>query len=167
MFFRINQGADHIRLEISSEKRAIKLAHEAFHGFLEDHGTGNAVPVYLVLDELLHNAVKHGNASDPGRSVRCRLSMVAPGFVELAVADEGPGFAHDETSTTFSGEPPTVARRGLFVARALSDSLGFSDGGRCVTALIPLLESIADDGALSGAMGDVWPETAYTAAGVG
>ncbi len=51
-----------------------------------------AVPLALVLNELLANAVKHGNRPDgtPGH-VRVGLTEV-DGALELVVADEGPGF---------------------------------------------------------------------------
>ncbi|MCP4645382.1 MAG: ATP-binding protein [bacterium] len=156
MYFRICQEADRIRFEISSEKRAIELAHETCLGFLTDHGARNAVPVYVVLDELLKNAMKHGNGCDPGRHIQCSLSAVSGGLFELSVSDEGAGFAYEELDTTLPDDPRTVTRRGLIVARALSESLEFSDGGRCVTAKIPVTESTASDGANGSALGGLW-----------
>ncbi|GAB2178993.1 PAS domain S-box protein [Dongia sp. agr-C8] len=50
----------------------------------------SAMPLALILNELLTNAVKHGMKSRPGRIV-VRLEREGEGYV-LTVEDEGPGF---------------------------------------------------------------------------
>jgi two-component sensor histidine kinase len=80
-------------------------------------GNDAAVPLALVLNELVANAVKHGIRTDaaPG-AIRVGLSAARDGEVELWVEDEGPGF-----------EPAAgVARRasGLGLVRGLMRQLG-------------------------------------------
>ena len=101
----------------------------------EPAGIGNdaAVPLALVLNELVANAAKHGTRTNgaPGQ-IRVGLSAAPDGSVELWVEDEGAGF-----------EPATgVTRRasGLGLVRGLARQLGakFSvergrvGGARCV-----------------------------------
>jgi two-component sensor histidine kinase len=91
-----------------------------------------AVPLALILHELLANAVTHG---PPERPIRAELSETATGFV-LLVEDEGPGFVL-----------PPISRRssGLGLVRGLAGQLGgrFSvergerGGARCVLRVEP------------------------------
>ena len=50
-----------------------------------------AMPLALILNELLTNAVKHGLADRRDGEIRVGLSRAADGFV-LHVEDDGPGF---------------------------------------------------------------------------
>jgi len=70
-----------------------------------------AVPLALILNELLANAVKHG---PPGGRIRATLAEHGSSF-ELTVEDEGPGFV-----------PPLSSRRtsGLALVRGLVRQLG-------------------------------------------
>ncbi|WP_135469127.1 sensor histidine kinase [Crenalkalicoccus roseus] len=92
-----------------------------------------AVPLALILNELLANALKHGVRPDgsPGL-VRVALDRTEDGAIELAVEDEGPGF-----------EPEAGALRrasGLGLVRGLARQLGAAfaigrgeaGGARCV-----------------------------------
>ena len=47
--------------------------------------------IKLALEEALINAIKHGNQMDSTRKC-ASLYRVAPGFFEVRVVDEGPGF---------------------------------------------------------------------------
>ena len=87
----------------------------------------SAVPLALILNELLTNALKHGVRSDgmPG-AIKVCLMAAADAVVELSVEDEGPGF-------NLTG---TIARRasGLGLVRGLARQIGgaFSAGPRPV-----------------------------------
>jgi PAS domain S-box-containing protein len=72
----------------------------------------SAMPLALILNELLTNAVKHGMKSRPGR-IEVRLERAGEGFM-LSVEDEGPGF-----------ELETVVRRssGLQLVQGLARQL--------------------------------------------
>jgi two-component sensor histidine kinase len=58
----------------------------------------SAVPLALILNELLVNAVKHGGEG----AIRVRLGCAADRF-ELSVEDDGPGFAPEATARRGSG----------------------------------------------------------------
>jgi len=85
-----------------------------------------AIPLALILNELLTNALKYGGGPHgPPGGVRVRLAPFDGAGVELAVEDDGPGF-----------EPGVAAGRhasGLGLVRGLTRQLGGSfvvEGGR-------------------------------------
>jgi PAS domain S-box-containing protein len=59
-----------------------------------------AMPLALILNELLTNAAKHG--ADPSHSIRVSLTKGSE-FFELDVEDDGPGFELDPASRRSSG----------------------------------------------------------------
>jgi two-component sensor histidine kinase len=77
----------------------VSINYEATAGSLPK---GTAVPVALVLNELLTNAAKHG-ANDRGQvTVNVGLSQHS-GEIELYVQDRGPGFNFDGSAVQSSG----------------------------------------------------------------
>jgi PAS domain S-box-containing protein len=78
-----------------------------------------AVPIALMLNELLANAVRFGVG--PSREIRISLER-RPECFSLTVADDGPGFVMDETSSKRAS--------GLGLVRGLARQLG----GRLVVA---------------------------------
>lgn len=100
-----------------------------------------AVPLALILNEFVANALKHGLRSD-GKPAQVRVALTAggDGVVELSVEDEGPGF-----------EPEAGAGRrasGLALVRGLARQVGGSlkiergqhAGARCAIRLWSLAE---------------------------
>jgi len=77
-----------VALEIVSD--SIELAN--------DH----AVPLALILNELITNAVKHAAAPAGSAAVRVRLAE-SEGWVTLSVEDDGPGFDFNEARRRSSG----------------------------------------------------------------
>lgn len=76
-----------------------------------------AMPLALILNELLTNAVKHGAAGGAPVPVRASLDEWGDGVLELAVEDGGPGFVSAEAG---------AGRRasGLGLVRGLARQLG-------------------------------------------
>ncbi len=61
-----------------------------------------AMPLALILNELLTNAAKHGVNRTTSTTVRVRLADVGGAF-ELSVEDEGPGFDLEKVRNSSSG----------------------------------------------------------------
>jgi PAS domain S-box-containing protein len=61
-----------------------------------------AIPLALILNELISNAVKHARGDRPGVTVHVSLIQNADGW-RLGVADDGPGFVLDTTRRRASG----------------------------------------------------------------
>jgi two-component sensor histidine kinase len=105
---------DKVRLDLHSD--ADKLANDV------------AVPLALILNELITNAAKYGTGADGPGAVRVALSETEGRFT-LTVEDDGPGFDLCEVRRRSSG-------LGLVMGLARQIGGGFrverSRGARCV-----------------------------------
>ncbi len=84
--------------------------------------------ISMSLIQAVENAIVHGNNSDPAKSVlivadRCK------GGVYFSVSDQGAGFNYLD----FGSMPEQEGRgTGIYIMKALSDNLSFSDNGSTV-----------------------------------
>ncbi len=88
--------------------------------------------ILIALTEAVNNAIHHGNALDPAKRVQLAYA-VADGKVTFFVSDEGPGF--DFQHLPDPTDPQNIEKphgRGVFLMRALSDGVVFSDNGASV-----------------------------------
>jgi PAS domain S-box-containing protein len=88
-----------------------------------------AMPLALILNELLTNAVKHGVNADGGGTIRVTLKESEHRYI-LCVEDDGPGFDFDATRARSSG---------LFLIQGLARQLG----GKFVVSRSPTRCSVA------------------------
>jgi two-component sensor histidine kinase len=79
--------------------RQADVAVEAAGGVLSNDA---AVPLALIVDELIANAVKHGKGERNRVTVKIALVKESQDWV-LSVADDGPGFTFRETDRRASG----------------------------------------------------------------
>jgi PAS domain S-box-containing protein len=89
----------------------LKIVCEAVEAQLAND---SAMPLALILNELLTNAVKHGSSRTTASSVRVSLTRQEPSFA-LCVEDDGPGFDLDAVRDRASG---------LQLVQALARQLG-------------------------------------------
>jgi PAS domain S-box-containing protein len=105
--------------------RQVDIAIDETSGVLSND---SAVPLALIVNELITNAVKHGKGERNRVAVRIGLARDAKDWV-LSVVDDGPGFQFEETGRRASGLGLVsgLARqlRGTFEVTA-------SQGARCV-----------------------------------
>lgn len=86
-----------------------------------------AIP--LAVDELLVNAIKHGNKMDPAKSVTVDVA-VGPDELSLAVEDEGAGFSPEKLPAEFSPENLLDEEgRGIMMVRYYVDELLYHKSG--------------------------------------
>lgn len=93
-----------------------------------------AIP--LAINELVINAIKHGNKSDPDKEVKVEAKLSSGKFA-LTVEDEGDGFNFSALPKGFSEESLlNETGRGLLMVRYYMDELKFEkDGSRVVCSL--------------------------------
>jgi two-component sensor histidine kinase len=98
---------------------------EAASGLLANDA---AVPLALIVNELITNAVKHARGERGHVSIRIKLVPVDQEFV-LEIADDGPGFTMGEPQKRASGLGLVIA-----LARQLGGTLNVTTdrGARCV-----------------------------------
>lgn len=111
----------HLAEKLIDEACARYNVHESLYG-----------NILIALTEAVNNAIHHGNALDPSKQVL--LGYVMDGNkVTFIVSDEGPGFDHEHLPDPT--DPQNIEKphgRGVFLMRALSDSVEFSDNGATV-----------------------------------
>jgi CheY-like chemotaxis protein len=91
--------------------------------------------VSVCADELLTNALIHGNELDEDKKISIQLVFDSEKFT-MSFEDEGRGFDYHKLMAALSAEqvvPPT--KRGLFIVKSLMDELSFNESGNKVTAV--------------------------------
>lgn len=99
--------------------------------------------ILIALTEAVNNAIHHGNALDPDKQVKLGYTIEGE-KITFIVTDEGPGF--DFENLPDPTDPENIEKphgRGVFLMRALSDHVEFSDNGSTAAitfSLIPVSE---------------------------
>lgn len=89
--------------------------------------------IHLALDELITNALTHGNSGDSKKQVLVRYS-IGHGVVRVAVKDEGPGFIPDLDEFHLTSEQLMErGRRGIYLVKSLMDEMHYNEHGNEVT----------------------------------
>ncbi len=104
---------------------------ETLRGF---EGLSDPLILRLCLEELLHNAMEHGNRCDRTKKVYITVKA-EPKRAVIRVRDEGEGFDHRKLASR-AEEPPGVLSergRGLMSVRHYADELRFNREGNEVT----------------------------------
>lgn len=87
--------------------------------------------VQLGLQEVLVNAVRHGNGSDPGKCLRVRR-ILTPRWLVFQVQDEGCGVPVQARAACLPDQPDALCGRGLFLIHACFDDVRWSARGNRV-----------------------------------
>ena len=96
--------------------------------------------ISICIDELLNNALVHGNDLDP--ALKISLEMVFDQqSLTVSIADEGRGFSYGPLLTKLQQQVENLpTKRGLFIVNYLMDELAFNDRGNRVTVVKHLVE---------------------------
>jgi serine/threonine-protein kinase RsbW len=84
----------------------------------------------LLIREGLNNAVVHGSASDPRKSISCVLRF-RPGRLLIGIRDTGPGFDWRALRNQHT-DVQEIHSRGLEILKAYASSVRFNSKGNCV-----------------------------------
>ena len=127
-----------VHLEIASRFENIELVQVVVDDTLKHFAVDEDLRhwVGLALREALANAIKHGNALDPTKSVEVDVE-VEPGDLKIHVTDQGVGFDLERIKDPLAPENRfRVDGRGIFYMRKFMDDVSFSfppAGGTVVT----------------------------------
>lgn len=122
------------RIDFPAKAENIALAEKLIDEACQQHGVhesqyGN---ILIALTEAVNNAIHHGNRLDPAKSVG--LGYQAKGDkIIFVVSDQGPGFDYDHLPDPT--DPQNIEKphgRGVFLMRALADTVEFTDNGATV-----------------------------------
>jgi len=94
------------------------------------YGESAVFSIKLALEEAIANAIKHGNANDPGKKVTVRF-RIDKDEAAFSVRDEGPGFLPEKVPDCTSPDRlPLPNGRGIMLMRAYMDEVCYQDRGR-------------------------------------
>jgi len=115
---------------------ARKTQREILEAVVENRYKEHAVfAIKLAVEEVLVNAVKHGNKHDTSKQVHV-VADVSPQQFEIWVEDEGNGFDPAGVPDPRSEENlEKTDGRGLLLIKSYMDLVEYTKGGRCVHML--------------------------------
>ncbi len=129
------------KLVLESKLKSVNAVDELISGIREVYFISDDYcnDIWVVLNEAVSNAIKHGNKFDSSKKVRLSMEIKDERFLCFSVKDEGRGFnpelVPDPTSPARIYEPNG---RGIFLMRKLSHEVNFSDNGRMVEMVFDL-----------------------------
>lgn len=96
--------------------------------------------ISICVDEMLNNALIHGNGLDESKKISIKLTFDTEKFM-ICIEDEGNGFNHQEILASLSEDTYNIpTKRGLFIVKYLMDRLSYNEKGNEVTLIKYLLE---------------------------
>jgi signal transduction histidine kinase len=120
--------------DIPSKKAEVKrIIYEAMNFYSHLKSSGMALPVdefyfRLALDELLENALSHGNRHDESKRIGVSIDVAAEG-IDISVRDDGPGFRPETIKDpTDPNSLFNASGRGLHLLRNIGD-VTWNDSG--------------------------------------
>lgn len=127
---------DHVTLVLPSSFEELERAIDFIEKFVRDHDLTDDLleRLRLVGSEAVTNAIEHGNQLDSNKKVTLAMAIVN-GFVEMRVADEGPGFKIEEIPDPLASENLLAeGGRGVYFIFEFSDEVVFEDDGSVLLA---------------------------------
>ncbi len=123
---------------IPSSTEYLQDVDSFLEGVLRGYGATESTiaDIAISASELVNNAIVHGNRADGERSVTVRIRNV-DGRVSIAVTDQGGGFDPTHIANPVADE--NLLRevgRGIFIVRALMDSVDIEPGADGTTIII-------------------------------
>jgi CheY-like chemotaxis protein len=98
--------------------------------------------ISVCTDEILTNALVHGNGGDPKKNISITLNFDAEKFT-LTVKDEGEGFDVKKFSRQLKENHLDIpSKRGLFIVEYLMDEVSFNTKGNQITTTMYLKDII-------------------------
>lgn len=116
--------------DVKQIRYVINSVLDTLEGF---EGLKDPVALRLCLEELIHNAMEHGNRCDRTKKVYITVKA-EPKRAVIKVRDEGMGFDHDKVLAADKDENLLSTRgRGLLIVRHFADELRFNREGNEAT----------------------------------
>jgi sigma-B regulation protein RsbU (phosphoserine phosphatase) len=136
-----------VATDVKQIRYVIDSVLETLHGF---EGLKDPVTLRLCLEELLHNAMEHGNRCDESKKVYITVKA-EPQKVVIRVRDEGEGFDLKVLGELKVGEPVLSERgRGLLIVRYYADELSFNREGNEATLIFSSPPREKESGSVAG-----------------
>lgn len=131
---RLNNGLKHT-IRIPSDCRRIREVSGEILKLLEEVQPDESVlfDIRLCVEEMVRNAIVHGNKSDPSRQVTIDYWREEPGRFVVEIEDEGDGFDHKDVPDPTEDENLLKGSgRGIYITYRLMDEVKYTENGRRV-----------------------------------
>ncbi len=124
-----------LTMTVGTDVRQIRYVVNSVLDTLEGfEGLKDPVTLRLCLEELLHNAMEHGNRCEVSKKVYITVKA-EPRRATIRVRDEGEGFDHIRITACGEGDADVMSERGrgLLIVRHYADELSFNREGNEAT----------------------------------
>lgn len=121
-----------LQFEVPSALEEIAGATRRVFDFFSDAGLSESdrFDLRLSFEEILINAMKHGNGYRKELPVRVTLSMADDGELKIAVQDQGKGFDVSRVKDPTIGDNiEAYSGRGVYLVKHLMDRMEYLAGG--------------------------------------
>lgn len=117
------------QINIPSRIDAIHSVRERVSNLLESGQWSREarLEVMLILDELMANAILHGNQGDEQRKVQVRFMLDGP-LLRMEIEDEGQGPTEKRVANREHPPADSLSGRGIILVRHLTDNLQYEPG---------------------------------------
>ncbi len=129
-----------LTMTIGTDVREIRSVITNVLETLGELGSEESMALRLCLEEVIHNAMEHGNEHDASKKIYITLKR-EDDRAFIKVRDEGPGFDHEEVMRRNMEEGRdllSVRGRGLWIVRHYAEGLSFNREGNEVTLILRL-----------------------------
>lgn len=132
----VETGERQLSFRIPSATEYAEQVLDQCEQFARQFGMASASEPVVVLQELLANAIEHGNKKRLDGVIQVKIVFLGDRQFNLMVEDEGDGFDYAELDMRLPEDPRRAKKRGYALIRALSHHLEFNERGNRVTALV-------------------------------
>lgn len=133
--FEIKENESSVIFTISSESMMVNRVVREAREFMTRYGVDSCPECLKVLNELLINAVRHGNRNQPEKRIVCELGHLGDLLFRFTVEDRGGGFDYRQIGTDDSDE---LRQTGFAIVRTFAEQIEFNEKGNRVSVLIKI-----------------------------
>ncbi len=126
-----SEGAKSKEFIFAGDLKSMAEARESVMGFIRPYCSSEVeeVDLFLVLQEVLSNAVLHGCANDKAKKVHCSVE-IDPSAFTIVVRDPGAGFDPEAVTQSVEARGEVSEHgRGILIMRSLMDEVSYHCGG--------------------------------------
>lgn len=136
MEFRVRKRKKGVTLQVSSHLSLMERVTDECRAYFSKVPPAQMRGLTAVLQELVGNAILHGNRRLPDRRVTCVIDTAPDGSIKAVVEDEGHGWDWGELEVCLPEDPKRLPNHGYGLVKSVCDRVEFNDKGNRVAVRI-------------------------------